>query len=717
MKTNANMLAVAGILILCPLAGGASEPPRHESLGPLTRMDPNARKPANLIAIHGDPGIGLTSNSSGVCGRIGDSDKWWLGLSGRTGMPENVGLMEFVRGTGEFRQRELLGLREVSGISADGRFAFGWREGKRWQVWECVSLQNNQPLWAVEKDMQVMDAVFSPDSGQLIVLHGLSEKYQPVMACAVSWLDVASGRRLRRVPLPMELPPFSSSSNRHLLALSMGSLFIACPGKDEGAYLVIGPDADEPVAVDTSGTGCGPAPKLAVGGCNSELIAFFDDSGILVGRHKAGALKELGRINLRPPEDGNTYTPGVVFSPDGKLMVVSRCGKTLVLEIGEDRLGSVVKTLPEGSSAGGFTADGAYFVCIDDGSGRVWNTRTWAVDDPLDHREHPVHCCPVTEAGYAISGDWIVSSDQNKLLLWSKKGEIMAQLISPKDGDGSRLMMQSAIIVEKSRKVYAADGWNFLEWNLDEVQKRLERRPINVPRVRGTVVFDDRKSAGTCPEVMNIAMDSTGRHLVTATRLEVRFRSLDSPAESRMLPVPRQIIMMKPRSFQIAGTSGRVFLESSMQVYELDPAGIKDAVLLHKSSGALDAAAGRIVGVEHLPNRDSFLYQTSLGEQRPQGAPHDDGVSLPQDWNLYSFDHRMLSAANGSMVVVRGKRNSDGMGMLGVVDLAAKRLLWSEVLPWSPTTASISADGKRLLIGSSNKALYVFDFERILKGR
>ena len=28
-----------------------------------------------------------------------------------------------------------------------------------------------------------------------------------------------------------------------------------------------------------------------------------------------------------------------------------------------------------------------------------------------------------------------------------------------------------------------------------------------------------------------------------------------------------------------------------------------------------------------------------------------------------------------------------------------------------------AADGKRLLIGSSNKALYVFDFERILKGR
>lgn len=30
-----------------------------------------------------------------------------------------------------------------------------------------------------------------------------------------------------------------------------------------------------------------------------------------------------------------------------------------------------------------------------------------------------------------------------------------------------------------------ADGWNFLEWNLPDIERRINRRPDNTPRVVG----------------------------------------------------------------------------------------------------------------------------------------------------------------------------------------------------------------------------------------
>ena len=37
-------------------------------------------------------------------------------------------------------------------------------------------------------------------------------------------------------------------------------------------------------------------------------------------------------------------------------------------------------------------------------------------------------------------------------------------------------------------------------------------------------------------------------------------------------------------------------------------------------------------------------------------------------------------------------------------------------MAWEPRSAALSADEKRLVIGASNKSIYVFDFEGMLKG-
>ena len=369
-----------GILLIAILVfsnAAAEEEVRQTSLGPLVRFDPNARQLKNLLAVHGDPGLGLTGAHSGVSDRIGNTGKWIAGLAGGGGMPTNVALMEFVGYPGEFRHREILRLNAACDASADERAVFGCRRGTNMEdVWECFSLVDNHSLWTAEKDVFVMDAMFSPDGGHVIVLHGLGRRSSSLPS-AVSWYETATGRRVRRVALPGDANPLVSCWNRNLLAWSQGSLFVARPSGDSGDFFMIPKDATEATLLEFDGAEWGDCPKVRAGGSHGELLAFYDDGEIRVRRFEDMRMTDLGRIDVHPPDDGNSYTGNVRFSPDGKWIIASRCGRTRVMPVNRDGIGAAAKDLAEGSSSGDFTADGKFYICIDDGGGRIPSANLW----------------------------------------------------------------------------------------------------------------------------------------------------------------------------------------------------------------------------------------------------------------------------------------------------------------------------------------------------
>ena len=51
-----------------------------------------------------------------------------------------------------------------------------------------------------------------------------------------------------------------------------------------------------------------------------------------------------------------------------------------------------------------------------------------------------------------------------------------------------------------------------------------------------------------------------------------------------------------------------------------------------------------------------------------------------------------------------------------VLDWAERRVIWTTPLPWLATSIHISSDGTELVVGSHNKAVYLFDFRRIRAG-
>src|SRR5215217_4397702 len=121
-------------------------------------------------------------------------------------------------------------------------------------------------------------------------------------------------------------------------------------------------------------------------------------------------------------------------------------------------------------------------------------------------------------AGFSISGNYIISCDDVRLLLWSKDGQQIAELYSARSDTNGAVKMQSPVVVEEQGKIYGADGYDFLVWDLESLHKRLSRKPDNVPRVKGEIVFRDRVRQNTEPEVMNIRVDAKGEHIITATR-------------------------------------------------------------------------------------------------------------------------------------------------------------------------------------------------------
>jgi hypothetical protein len=712
MKPSTLIPIALAALILPNSSCRADEEERRPSGGPLVRFDPNATPPKDLIAIHGDPTLGLTANHSGLTRRIANTDKWLVGLANSIGREKSVAVMELDHKIGECRMLQILKLSEVFGVSLDGKFLFGHRD----KNWECFSASDNRSLWTLEKDVLAMDGIFTPDGKQVIVVHGLG-KYSSSMPSAVSWYDATTGKRLRRVMLPGGTDPSMHPDDGGQLAISGGTLFVTRPSESDAKIFVIPEGATEATSLEIDGIESGEAPQVRAGGAKGELLAFFDPEAVRVRRLEGTHLADLGGFATPPPKNADaTYPNNVRFSPDGKWLMAGRYGRSFVLPLTSPKFGELI-IVPDGAHSGDFTADGKFFVTFDDGGGRALNVASWSSVNAAAKREHPIHCCPITEAGFSLGGDYIVSSDQHKLMLWSKDGRLLAQLVSGREDKGFGVNMQSALILDKTRKIYAADGWNFLEWGLDDVAQRLGRKPLNVPRIIGKVMFNDRNRDDGAAELMNISVDASGENLITATRSEVRFRSMKSPDDSKVLPIPEQNIMMKPRAFEIADSPLRVFLESSSLIYELDPAGAKEPTLLNKSSGGFDIGTGTVFGVQQSGGDPNYVFATPLGSDRPRGTGLDDTVKFEKDWILHGGGDGIAVDGKGPFLFVRGSSRTGSGSLLAVIDWQKKQTVWSQEVEWEPRSAALSADGKRLIVGSSNKAIYIFDFEKMTKGQ
>jgi WD40 repeat protein len=718
--THMNQVSLVRAALVILMASGASASAalenRLDSLGPLKRYDPYAPSPEFLVKIHGDPRRGLPETAGDQIQRV--SDKTWYLEMGR-----RIARMEPNFITGQVVVQDVIEADAEWSISPDGKLIFASRQGERAPTTgECFDLATGESKWTFEKGMDIMDVCFTPDGSQVVILHELPrppllrpsaenmdpenirklvENHQQLTKAAVSWYDAKTGEMTRRVDVSGNGSSSSGDIITDYLAFSGDRLYVARPcNNSNGECQVIKPGATESEKIDAGAVSDDEAPCVRVGGAHGEFVVFYGGSNVVLFRQDDdGALTKLKALELERMSDGRSYEWSARFTPDGDNLVLSSCSQTIYFST-RDSAEAQRKEFPGGSPVADFSEDGNYFVTFDDGGGRVRKAASWETMESFETKIRPPHCCPITEAGFSLTGNYIISSDEVRLLLWSKDGEELAELYSARSDAKEAVRMQSPVIVEEEGKIYAADGYDFLEWDLKALNRRLGRKPDNVPRVKGEVVFRDRKQENDGPELMNIRIDPKGEHIITATRSVVRYRPLASSDPIRA-HVPKDDIYMNPRTFMDGTSPSSTIVRAGSDAYNLDLTGKEDPTLLGWSVIGANIAANQLFSIGN-----DVIRVHPIGKAKEVVSQSVNLASLPKEWSLRP--ENAIVSADGKWVVAIPTIWGKG-SVLAVIDVAKRQIVRSLPVKWTATSLSISDNGKRLLVGSSNRAVYEFD--------
>ena len=676
-----------------------------ESLGDLQRFDPAPETLPCLIGRYGNPRRGLPASVGHRIQRIGNENRWMvqsggqvvvMGLNPKTRQPESL---EAIPMSGEWC------------LSPDGRLLFGLRrQGTRWST-ECFDLASGKSLWNADKSLwkegrwrEVVDAAFSRDGKQVMVLHS-GDDY-----LAVSWFDATNGGLKHRVAIPDASRCGSVGGVKtNYLGVTPRGLYVSVPrngGIDEDIpaevwFIKNGADQGEKVAIEVE-----PSKELLqveVGGKNGEYVAFYHEDVVVLYEERKEGRKLLLKMDADITEGFESHPNCVVFSPDQTQLMISACNRTWIAKLkGGERPG--IATFGRGWCLGDYTLDGKHFILVDDGGGVVMDVKDFQRVDEAALKENPEHCCPIEEAGFSIQGNYVISSDKRNMILWKKDGEMLAELTSP--SEDKEVIMQSPLLIEKMGKIYAADGWDFLEWSIQDIAQRRKRLPGFNPRVAGTPVFRDRPAPIREPEVMNISLDSAGKNLITGTRQTFIYRPLDQPEKKVEIQVPKKEIFWKPRSIQQPAGSAKAIVRSGSSLFEVDPSGKEKATVM--SEWFLGFNASQRLTFWIAPGQGGLMMTATPFGLQQQGK---ETMKLPGIW-LNRPERLLVSSSDGKWVVLT-RTDETIVSWLSVIDWENKKVVKDFPLYSWATTLSFSPDEKSILVGSSNRGVYAFDAEAL----
>ncbi|MGC4016363.1 MAG: hypothetical protein QM755_17845 [Luteolibacter sp.] len=706
-------------LLLTTLPNHAQEAKSSAVDSPLERFDPASNAFPGLMRIHGDPHRSLPGGS-GQMERLGNQDAWCVTSS------SGVVRIEVDSKAKGIQVKDELPILGIWKVSPDGGRIFGARltadEADNLQTSECFDFQTGRSLWtlgpriprpnlrdpasvarALETQgtgIRALAATFSLDGKEVIVLH--LEKDE----AAVSWRDAETGKETRKIHIPGKVDQTVDSSGCDYIGLTRQAVYVMVPRerhKPEG--WIIHPGSETPEKIPLQLEGDSKFAQIDIGGATREWIAVYTETQLELLREESDTLASVHVIALQPPtQEGYTYPKHVRFSPDHSRLLVSTTGKSWLIHItpsSEER----VKEFPIGWPSIDFTLDGRYLVTGDAGGIALRNPSTLEREDEEELKRTPLHCCPITDTDYSMNGDFIISNDGKNLILWSKNGEMLAELISPKSKNNGCVWMQSPIIVDRLMKIYAADGFDFLEWDLLQIGSLPKRGDGISPRIEGVPVFQDRKSPNIQPEIMNIAVDTGQQHLLTGARKDFYYWNLDSSDQAVELLVSKMDISTQPRAVYLPDAPPTIMVQNGGQTFALDPLGKEKAVLLNRETFGIDPK-----------HRLFFCLEGHFGNSTITTVPFDvagkpaEKMEFPPEW----FIKGPLAIQDGRWIVI--SYSSARIPGLAVVDWSKKKVVRNFPTYWVATAASFSPDLSRLLVGSSNRCIYDFDFKKLCEG-
>ena len=680
----------------------AASDERQPSLGPLRRFDPVNFPIYGLTKIHGNPRLGLAAKAGERMQQVGDAARWCVEAG------QSLEVIEWNPKTKSFEAKEVIQVTAEWCLDPAGEklMASRYSEETRKISVECFDFNTGVSLWTCEKGIEVADVVFSPDGKQVILFHTMASNEEGKKA-AVSWLDAVTGDRIRQVVLEGEFGIRTSGLRSNYIGMTSKKVYVSvCRKSNIPEVWSIANDEDHAVLCSIDKSISRHPAQIEIGGKKRDLVAIYNRNVLeLFRENSTGELERISRTDVSLT--AHRSVPQLArFSPDGAELFYSDCEKSIFLPTGGMR-NAKARRLEGGISEGDFNPKGTHIMSVDDGGMVLHDRETLERVDHAGMREAPIHCCPIEEAGFSLDGEWIISNDRFRLILWSRKGELIAELASPNEGEAFAVEMQSPLVMDNGKKIVAADGWQFLEWDLSQVLARKRSRPGFYIRVVGKPIYTDQKVSGKKSKHMTLSLDSTGEKLITATGDLVIYRDLAKSGEETKLNVPKREISMRPREFFFDENEGSFYARAGGSAFELDPAGKKDPNVLTTWLSGFDPRT-----------QFSFLKKGMPGKAviicRPLGAvgKQDVEIELPSEWSSHFFGEMLPSPDSKWIVTPHG--NSSEISAIAVIDREKKALIRNVPLPCMVTSIEFSRDGRQLAVGASNRCVYVFDVSQLV---
>ena len=700
-------LSAAALTLILLAPAFADVPASPANAGPpLGRFDPCVHPASWITRVFGNPRT-FTAGVGYRIQRIPGEDRWLVDKYDRI---EVVGIN---RQSGAVETRETINATGAWCLSPDGGMLFACRESaaptkaRNRSRGECFNFKDGRLLWQLPDDMSVNDACFTIDGKSVVVMTDSDSRVannQLVCTAVVVWFDAATGKELRRMKLPGQFTPISGELSNHFLAADEAVLYVTQFNKQRDGQIAfaIHDGANEPVPLETGDLHAFLPAQVRIGGPHREWVVFHSIDRLVLYQNDHGKLTLVRDFTARQAETFRVKYERVQFSPDGSKIFISTRGDTLMISTTDPE--QPVQSLHWASQVADFIPDGDLLL--------FFNERGGSLLDFINMREigsphlnlHPEHCGAITDVAMSDDSSLLMSTDGHQLMLWSKDGDLLAHLTSPVGDNHSKLRFRTPLFIEKSSKILAADGWNFLEWDLTEIQRRIARKPDNTPRVVGKIVYQDRKYPIAEPELMDIAIDPSGTHLATATRLSVFYRSLNPPGPAVALKVPADDIMMSPRAIYLRDASPDVLAFIGGEAFVLDSSGKEKPQHDRHSIDKVDSPTNTGFTLIRF-DQPKTLIQHKINSSDP-----NETMDLPPEWaNSRSGIH----AIHDSRWIIVVRQIQLGTSAISVIDWQNRKIVGEGKFSATPVSIRFSPDGKYLLVGATNHALYLIDFARL----
>ena len=565
--------------------------------------------------------------------------------------------------------------------------------------YSCFDLKSNDELWSFSNDRPILSATFSFDQKSVIVLAGESSggKFKYRGTATLFWFDARTGGELKKLDLPGESSFVPYHYYDGTLVDTKDTTFVFRKSEKEPQIYGVKRDSVTAIPLDKEfgiETGSDLDWKMRIQPIEGKWMTLHHRQEVKVYQLMDGKFVEQGAFESGPSRFGYDDCSNVRFTPDGRRLVAGSDRNTLIVDIQSNK---TEKVLERGTNNLEFTSDGKFLVSW--GKGGAWPTKVsnWQSVRNERVKREVFHCCPIETVGFSPDSKYLVSGDNHRFIVWNAlNGKAVAELTTKRSEKERFYRMQSLVWDLSKGLVYGSDGFGVVKWPIAGFAGG-----SGVSRLKGTLAFETLKRPGSRSGLIDVSMDSSGEHMVVSDQRSILYRGPSGSRELKKVPLYGVDIISGPRSFGVKPDLECVFVASGGVLTRIDLAGVTKPKYMPGTFLALSIGGGNYLSLDH----------RKKGELEVRGLV--DGLvakTLKADVSRYS----VFSLSPDGKFFAYHSSTPTLRSQVTLIDVEQGKTVAKIPVPSQVMSLAISPDGKMLAAGCHNRAVQVWEIDKII---